>query len=171
MNGFDDYEWIEADCSGLTIGQGFNKLAQQVKTEYVMYLQDDWGFFKSEGWIEKCLKILGSHRDIGFIRLRRDRDGQMDEIYEKRKFVDDNTPYYVIGTWDRRGFTLNPFVMRTEDLKKLLPLDENVKHGLAEISGWTKYRELHLGTAKLSVAWGGVCFHLGWGRGIQKEGL
>jgi len=167
---FKDYDWIELDCSNLTIGAGYNRLVEQVKTEFVMTVLDDFGFFpatigdESGQWVKDAITILDERRDIGVIQLRKENDcvelGKLGEI-EKVK----DTSFINYKPWDNRGWVINPIITRTEVLKQIVPLDELDTGGnVTETSGWDKWKKLGLKTAKLNVPYKGVCFHLGWHR-------
>ena len=78
-------------------------------------------------------------------------------------------PYFVMGTWDNRGFILNPFMMRTETFNKLLPLKEDENGDIVEADGYEKFKVLNLSTAKLSIKFMGVCFHLGYTRSAYSD--
>ena len=165
LGAFKDYEWVELDCSGMSIGEGFNRLASQVKTEYVLYAQDDFGFFPNGDWVEKAIKILENRKDIGIIDLRKERDNETPWAIDSREWIDDMS-FFTIYSWENRRFNLTPFIMRTEDLKKIVPLDESQtrKNG-AEYSGIENYRAfVNLKLARLDILYMGVCFHLGWNR-------
>jgi len=159
------YEWIELDCSGLTLAQGFNRLVEQVKTEYVLYAQDDFGFFPNGNWVEKAIKILENRKDVGIIDLRKERDNETPWAIDKHEKIG-NMSFYIIRSCADRRFNLTPFMMKTKDLKKIMPLDESEtrKNG-AEYSGIQNYRErVNLDLARLDIPYKGVCFHLGWNR-------
>jgi len=158
------YEWIELDCSNLTIGAGFNRLAEQVKTEYVMNTLDDFGFFPNGNWAEKAIKILESRKDIGLVNLRKEKDNEGPWSLDSREWAGD-VPFFTYYAWAGRGFSFNPSIMRTETLRKIIPLEEKDPHGnVAEAVGWERWKKLGLDTAKLDIPYYGVCFHLGWNR-------
>ena len=154
------YEFIDLDCSNLTIGAGFNRLIEQVKTEYLIWTPDDFAFFPNGRWAEKAIKILEKRKDIGIIDLRKERDNEVPwGIIEK------NQDYLIIKRIGNRVFNLTPFMARTKDIKKIIPLDtsETRKNG-AEYSGIMNFRRLNLKLARLNIKYLGVCFHLGWNR-------
>ena len=167
---FKDYEWIELDCTNLTIGTGYNRLVEQVETEYVMNVLDDFGFFpykhgdKTGAWVNMAMTILDKRRDIGVINLRKEHDRkELDKIIGHEEV--DGVPFYLIEAFNNRGWNINPSMMRTEDLKKIIPLDENDLSGnVAEATGWDNWKKLDLKVAKLDIPYKGVCFHLGWNR-------
>jgi len=159
------YEWIELDCSGLTLAQGFNRLVEMVKTDYVIWTPDDFGFFPNGSWAEKAVKILEERKDVGIIDLRKERDNETPWAIDRREKIG-NMSFYIIRSCADRRFNLTPFMMRSKDLKKIVPLDESEtrKNG-AEYSGIQNYRErVNLDLARLDIPYKGVCFHLGWNR-------
>ena len=159
-----DYEFIDLNCSNLTIGAGFNKLVEQVKTPYVLYTMDDFAFFPNGNWVEKAIGILEKKEDINIIALRKEKDNESPWMIDCREIVDDIS-YYRIMRWGNRCFHFSPFLMRTEDLRKIVPLDETDIHGnIAEASGIEKAQKLNFKEAKLDIPYLGVCFHLGWMR-------
>lgn len=158
------YEFIDLDCSNLTIGTGFNRLVEQVKTEYVLYTMDDFAFFPNGNWVEKAIRLLELKKDIGIITLRKERDNQSPYMIDSREIVE-NISYYIVKNWGDRDWHFSPFIMRTKDLKKIVPLDESDKDGnIAEMSGVENFKKLNLKDARLDIPYLGVCFHLGWNR-------
>jgi len=167
---FKDYEWIELDCTNLNIGAGYNRLAEQVKTPFVMTVLDDFGFFpatlqdQTGNWIKDAITILEDRKDIGVIPLRKENDC-VDLGKYGNKEVANGVSFYNYEPFYNRGWTINPCIMRTEVLKQIIPLDENDKTGnVAEQTGWDNWKKLRLKVAKLDVPYKGVCFHLGWNR-------
>ena len=159
---FTDYEWIELDCTNLTIGKGFNQLVSQVKTDFVLYAQDDFGFFPNGNWVEKAINILENRKDIGIIDLRKENDGETPWMVSKRDYIGDQS-FFVCQRWADRKFNLTPFMMRTEDLRNIIPLNKDDTTGnIAEADGYNKFPNLKL--ARLDITYLGVCFHLGWMR-------
>lgn len=159
-----EYEFIDLDCSNKTIGQGFNELIGQVKTEYVLHTLDDFGFFPNGNWAEKAIRLLELRKDIGFITLRKEKDNESPWMIEEKGMVEDIS-YYIIHNWGDRNFSFGPFIMRTEDLKKILPVDEKDKHGnVAEDSARERFKRTGLKDARLDIPYLGSCFHLGWNR-------
>jgi hypothetical protein len=138
----NDITWEELDCTNKTIGKGFNELIEKVKTKYVLWTPDDFAFFSNGDWIGKSIRILENRPDIGFIDLRKERDGESPWSIDSREFIG-NQSFYITHSWDNRGFNLTPFIMKTEDLKKLLPLDESDTTGnVAESSGYERYKKI-----------------------------
>ena len=170
LSDFIDYEWIELDCSNLTIGKGYNELIKQVKTEYVMTVLDDYAFFPTPlknpngDWVSDAITILDKRRDIGLINLRKINDNE--ELGKNGSIEQvENTSFMNYEPFGNRGWSFNPSIMRTEVLKQIVPLDENdISGNIAEASGWGKWYKLGLKTAKLNIPYYGVCFHLGWHR-------
>jgi len=157
-------DYIYNDCTNTTIGKGFNELVNQVKTKYVIWTPDDFVFFPNGDWVNKAINILKNRPDVGFIDLRKEKDSESPWSIDSREFIG-NQSFFITHSWDNRGFNLTPFMMRTEDLKKILPLDENDTTGnIAEASGQQRFKTLGLKTVRLDIPFYGVCFHLGWGR-------
>ena len=154
-----EYEFIDLDCSDKTIGRGFNELIGQVKTEFVLWLPDDFGFFPNGDWAEKGMKVL-ENQDIALIDLRKEKDNERPWMMAGRE-----DGYFIVKNWDDRIFNLTPFMARTETIRKIIPIDEADTTGnIAEASGYEKFRRLDLKVARLDIPYLGVCFHLGWGR-------
>ncbi len=159
-----DYEWLELDCSRLTIGAGYNRLAEQVKTDYVITVLDDFGFFPNGDWVEKGIIILKNRSNIGRIHLRKENDYKELGTLGGREEVK-GVHFYIYNAWDNRGWSINPSLMRTETLKKIIPLDEKDLSGnIAEKTGWDRWKDMRLSAVKLDIPYKGVCFHLGWNR-------
>lgn len=160
----DGIEAVDLNCSDKTIGQGFNELVSSCKTKYMLWTPDDFGFFPNGDWVNMAIKILENRPDVGLIDLRKERDGESPWAIDGREWIGDMS-LFIIHCWDDRVFNLTPFIARTEDIKKILPLDEQDKTGnVAEASGIDKFRNLGLKRARLDIPHMGVCFHLGWGR-------
>lgn len=167
---FKDYKWIELDCKNLTIGAGFNRLAEKVNTPFAMNVLDDFGFFpykhgdETGDWVNKAITILENRDDIGIINLRKEYDHKYDwkiKSHEKVKGI----PFYIYKAFANRGWSFNPSIIKTEVLKKIIPLDEKDKSGnVAEAVGWENWQKLGLKVAKLDIPYKGVAFHLGWNR-------
>ena len=158
------YKFIDLDCSNLTIGAGFNRLVEQVKTEYVLYTMDDFAFFPNGNWVEKAIRLLELKKDIGIITLRKERDNQGPYMTDRRVMIE-NISYYIVKHWGDRDWHFSPFIMRTADLKKVVPLNEKDPHGnIAEASGVENFKKVGLLDARLDIPYLGVCFHLGWNR-------
>jgi hypothetical protein len=82
-----DIDSIELNCVNKTIGQGFNELIDKVRTDFVIWTPDDFGFFPNGNWIALAIKILKENPDIGIIDLRKERDNAISwKIHKKRKF-------------------------------------------------------------------------------------
>ena len=169
---FKDYEWIELDChkNNLTIGAGFNRLVEQVKTEYVMNVLDDFAFFpykhgdKSGEWVNMAITILENRDDIGIINLRKEYDHKYNWTIKSHEEVK-GIPFYIYEAFANRGWSFNPLIMKTKVLKKIIPLDEEDKTGnVAEATGWENWQKLGLEVAKLDIPYKGVAFNLGWNR-------
>jgi hypothetical protein len=159
------YNFIDLDCTNISIGKGFNDLVSQVKTEYVLWAPDDFMFFPNGDWIQKAINILKYREDVGIIDLRKEKDGESPWMIDSRQFLGDES-FFICQRWADRSFNLTPFIMRTSDLKKICPLDENDNTGnIAESVGQDNFRKL-LGTkmARLDIPFLGVCFHIGWNR-------
>jgi hypothetical protein len=157
------YDWLQADCTDLTIGEGFNLLVSQVKTEYLLWTPDDFAFFPNGNWMEQSINILENRPDIGIIDLRKENDGETPWMVDKREFIEDQS-FFLCSRWADRRFNLTPFMARTEDIKKILPLNEQDETGnIAEADGYNKW-DKNLLMARLDIPFKGVCFHMGWNR-------
>jgi hypothetical protein len=156
-------EWKELDCTNISIGKGFNQLVNSVETEYVLWTPDDFAFFPNGTWIDKALKILYNRKDIGIIDLRKENDGETPWMVDKREFIEDQS-FFLCRRWADRRFNLTPFIARTEDIKKILPLNEQDETGnIAEAEGYIRWPQ-GLKLARLDIPFKGVCFHMGWNR-------
>lgn len=156
--------WHELDCSRKSIGEGFNELARMAKNDYVLWTPDDFGFFPNGDWADMAMDILDKRQDIGIIDLRKERDNETPWSIDHRAFIGDQS-FFIVKRWEDRGFNLTPFIMRRQDLLRIIPLDESGrrKNG-AEWSGIENFKQLNLQLARLDVPYLGVCFHLGWNR-------
>jgi hypothetical protein len=157
------YEWIQENCTDITIGKGFNKLVDRVKTEYVLWTPDDFAFFPNGNWVNQSINILKDRPDIGIIDLRKEQDGETPWMVDKRDYIGDQS-FLICRRWADRRFNLTPFIARTKDIKKILPLNEQDTTGnIAEADGYNKWNSKLL-MARLDIPFKGVCFHMGWNR-------
>lgn len=163
LGNFKDFKKKYRDCSNETIGYGFNRLIEDINSEYVLWTPDDFGFFPNGNWVEQAINILENRKDIGIIDLRKENDGETPWMIDKRDFIG-NQSFFIVQRWADRRFNLTPFMMRTDDLKKLIPLNEDDKTGnIAEADGYNNWDKKLL-MARLDIPYKGVCFHLGWNR-------
>lgn len=160
---FSKCEEHKLDCTNITIGKGFNLMVNNCKTEYLLWTPDDFAFFPNENWVEQAINILKNRPDIGIIDLRKEQDGETPWMIDKRDFIG-NQSFFICQRWADRKFNLTPFIARTEDIKKILPLNEEDTTGnIAEADGYNRWPK-DLKMARLDIPYKGVCFHLGWNR-------
>ena len=157
------YNWLQWNCTNLTIGRGFNELVNRATTEYLLWTPDDFAFFPNGNWIEQAIDILENRPDIGIIDLRKEQDGETPWMIDKRDYIGDQS-FFICRRWADRRFNLTPFIARTEDIKKILPLNEQDTTGnIAEADGYNRW-DKNLLMARLDIPFKGVCFHMGWNR-------
>lgn len=160
LHGFS-YTFIVVNHDG-NINQGREKLLSHINEadEWLLMLEDDWICNEDNGyWISDAITLLQKNKDVAFIRLRRDGDGQNDvDHVEKRHGID------IVECW-RSGFTHNPHICHADLYRKLLPVP--MKKNL-EIEFGKRYNELGYKTAKLNqYNKYGVFTHIGGGRGFN----
>jgi hypothetical protein len=159
----------------INIGQlaSIDKAYNEVTTPYIFHCEDDWEFYKP-GFIEESFKILNVDPTVITVWLRNHNDTSGQPI-EKELITIDNVSYYYMsmdfkGKWN--GFTLNPGLRKTQDVKKLYPYSS-----LTPII--KKKKQMILGEADLTIYYKNLGYrgaitsdqegfvrHLGWKRHI-----
>ena len=160
------YEMIVYNRNG-TIGEGWNHLIGSVRGDYVLMCQDDWYFIGGETtkknnyeWVDDAIKVLDNNKEVGIIRLRKDNDGQREEVV-----VEDRGEFSLVKC-SAGGFSMNPFICRKDTLDKIgkVKLIGELKRGIAEGELRKRYYKMGYKTAKINVRSNGVCIHIGKGR-------
>ena len=97
----------------------------EVTTPYIFHCEDDWEFYKP-GFIEESFNILNNDPLTITVWLRNHRDTMGHPIDFTPIPIGDKNYFYLEinyrGKW--HGFTLNPGLRRTADVKKLFPYAE-----------------------------------------------
>jgi len=142
--------------------KGWLKLISMIKGKYVLQTEEDWLYLEKGDWIQDSIKILDEHPEVGMIRLRRDNDGQTNNTVLR-----DIEEGYVVNS---SGFSLNPFMMRIEDIQALArdlpsPLIGSFERELQNLFG----KSCPPCVVKLKGYFQkGVAIHIGWGRKIRR---
>ena len=118
----NDYEiYLRYTClDGLwPIGQASShlfKLAQAEQRSFTLHVQDDWLCHdQSQEWLLTALRVLDGRPEVKQVRLRRVSERvSINHLVDGKQVVWNQADGY---RWSRRAyFTLNPTLMRTEDL-------------------------------------------------------
>ncbi|MFD1746013.1 glycosyltransferase [Rhizobium helianthi] len=107
--------------NGQNLGQhrSIDKAYAQVKTPYVLHLEDDWQF-PVPGTVEKGMAIIESCPDIFMVLLRKDAD--MPRSFKKLPRIEQPAPYRRVDAGAHRtwySFTFNPTIKRLADYQRL----------------------------------------------------
>ncbi len=149
------------------------KLYQEIKTDYVFHLEDDWFFKKTNfDFLKFSKKILEKNKNVWIIQLRDfdkdwwynhiqlNKNDRKIQLFEKNsislgrksflKFRNDET-------WDNcKWFSLNPGLRRTKEMKEIMFWTENITQ-VDEILFWEKMKHIWLFSLKLEP-W--ICYHI-----------
>jgi hypothetical protein len=120
MKEFTQINW---HFSGKIIGYAasLDYLLSKVETEYVMNLESDWLFYKNPGFIEKSLRILEDHPEIGQVWIRdpSDHGHPLTEETELSGIKVQGVTRGYRRHWN--GWSWNPAVRRMADIKRYFP--------------------------------------------------
>jgi hypothetical protein len=94
-----------------------DRLMQAVKTPYVLWCEDDWGFLEPvSAWIMESKKILGSYPLISMVSLRHDDCNGHPLVSDVRYPFKVQQPGWGGGFG---GFSFNPGLRRLSDYQKM----------------------------------------------------
>jgi len=142
--------------------EGLIKLINQANGKYILNCEDDWFFIEKGNWVEHSITILNENPTVGMVKLRKEGDGQPGHnVLEEVK-------YGVII--DDCGYSNNPFIARTADIKKTLSKIPNPMELYIEKKMVVSFKELGYKVAKLiGYNKNGICVHIGWNRQVGKN--
>jgi len=141
--------------------EGWVKLMKMVQGEYVLNCEDDWFFIDGGDWVQQSIQILDQNPKVGIIRLRKDKDDQTGNTLEKE--VDGGS---IVKS---SGFTLNPFIGRTEDLIRMMNDTPKIHKTFLEYSLKASFSKFQYQVAKLNeYDRKGVAIHIGWQRRVRN---
>jgi len=142
--------------------EGWIKLIKMVQGEYVLNCEDDWFFIDRGDWVQQSIKILDENPKVGIVRLRKDKDGQTGNKLIKK--VDCGSIV------DTSGFTLNPFIARTENLVEMIKDNPEISKSFLEYSLKSSFTKFRYQVAKLDeYDRKGIAIHIGWGRKVRNN--
>lgn len=125
-------------------------MLDEVETEYVFHLEDDWEFYES-GFIEKALKIINDKTAQVWVRSH--NDGVAAKIGEEQER--DGVRFYVV---ENHNFSFNPHLRRMSDMR-FTGKNETM------LSEWMR----ETGKETLWLA-NGYCKHIGWEKTTNRAG-
>jgi hypothetical protein len=144
---------------------------EEVKTEWLFHLEDDWDFYR-EGFIEKSLAILESNPKILQVWLRELYDTNTQPIEEEMFNLNGITYKYVanslVGTCNWNGFTWNPGLRRLSDYKLVAPfISFRQEEDFNALTEWRIDRKFYeLGYRSVILAPEGYVRHIGYGQKV-----
>lgn len=136
----------------------------QVKTHFVMHLEEDWEFYQS-GFIEKSLQILLEQPKIMMVWVRALNDTNGHPI-EPKIYYAGSVPFRLTATnvnKDWHGWSFNPGLRRMSDYYMVAPYSKIAKGcpaGVGECLVGQEYYKLGFRSA---ILMDGYCFHIGGG--------
>lgn len=149
--------------NGTNLGQrvSIDRAYAEVKTTYILHLEDDWIFPKS-GIVEQGISILEAEPEVRLVQLRTERDTPSIVKNAEPKHIDRTDAFYHVipltadRTW--HTFTFNPSVKRRDDY---LALEGGYKRFGSEAEISIYYKE-----QRRPMAWllGTGVDHIGWER-------
>lgn len=162
---------IRVIVNGENLGQhrSIDKAYAEVRTPYILHLEDDWQF-PVAGIVEKGIAIIDNCPDVFMVLLRTDSD--MPRNFAKLPRIQQPSPYRRVGAAAHRtwySFTFNPTIKRLADYQ-CLPQGYSAFQGEVALSLYYKEQGVVL-------AWleGTGVTHLGFGHSNferkRKRGL
>ncbi len=162
INLYDDYLfYTELSNENLGCSGGYSHIMQkalQLKTPYLLFLQDDWESQESLlPYLDEILGLLKVSPDVGYVRLRtiKSRVCRTNRITSKPIKYKERTDHVMVGN---AHFTLNPSIAKNSVITRMLPV-------FKELNAMEKYHKLGLLTGQLRAK----CFvHIGSKRAMTQ---
>jgi hypothetical protein len=145
--------WIS---NGAQRGQVFSidKVYDQVQTEYVMHLEDDWQFCEG-GFVQRSLDILQANADVIQVSLRNDAPpvSHLNKAWQE-----------VAG-----GFSWNPGMRRMSDYRRIGNYGRHVGYDPADYSAELKIAKLYKSLGYRGESLPAHCYHIGEERHCNRK--
>lgn len=161
----ENWSFIEVIGTKERVGlaKSFERLMNEVKTEWVFSCEDDWHFTGNRHFIYHSYVIMKDKPDVKQVWVRNENDHQhpldrkegIDGIFYKK------LKKGYLGVWG--GFSLNPTLRRTSDYHYYFP------NGMAAV-GSEQECSIHvekLGYQAVSLV-SYACKHIGWNRHTEN---
>jgi hypothetical protein len=151
------------------MGQSYSidRLYNEIKTEYVFHLEDDWEFTES-GFLQPSFIILRDNPTVSMVALRTDWNHPLIAAPAIKGYAWMAEPYWG-GVWG--GTCWNPGLRRLSDYTRFGSYGRHCgygTHGLGHEQVWSK---LHLDAGLRIAVLPSHCHHIGGGRSRAVEPL
>lgn len=134
------------------------KLYKNINTPYIFHCEDDWFFKKVDfNFFDISINLLEKNKNIWIVQLRdfkkdwwlklldKEENERYNELFSNEKIVENNLEFIYFRNdekWDLcKGFSYNPWMRRTEEMKKIMFWYENY---VDEFAIWTRFKNLWL---------------------------
>lgn len=139
------------------------EMYKNVSSKYIFHCEDDWYFKKTDcDFFNISIKILENNSNIWIVLLRdfysdwwlndinKNENDRFDELFLHNSLLESNTEFIFTNntiTWDWwNGFSYNPWMRRTNEMKKIMFWYENYVN---EFEVWKRYKELWLNSINM----------------------
>jgi glycosyltransferase involved in cell wall biosynthesis/predicted O-methyltransferase YrrM len=145
----------------LSVGRATSRLMTELAAtrgvNVVLHLEDDWAACTlADGWLERGMRILGTDRRVGQVRLRH----RSDRVLRRHMITRHPVSWKADGDILRARaahFTFNPSLIRSAEVARFFPVAD-------ETAAQRRFLRAGLATVQLSP---GVFRHIGAGRSLR----